>query len=64
MSIIATNINARMYIEILDNSFFPSIENWFGDDELIQQDDNASSHRTKLSYLEKTYKINDMVSEH
>ena len=40
------NSNSQ-YIEILDNFLIPSIENWFGNDEVILRNDNGSCHRTK-----------------
>ena len=42
IAIITTTITASVYIEILDNFPIPLIENWFGDDEIIFPDDNAS----------------------
>ena len=35
MVIIISTINVLVYIEILDNFLISSIENWFGDDEII-----------------------------
>ena len=45
--IIISTINAHDDIKILDNFLISSIENWFGDDEVIFQDDNASCHLAK-----------------
>ena len=39
-----------MHIEILDNLTILSIENWFGDDEVIFQHDNASCHGVKFFF--------------
>ena len=47
MAIIISTINTHMYINILDNFLIESIENWFGDDEVIFQDDNLSCQRAK-----------------
>ena len=47
MLVIASTINAHVYNEILDNFLIPSIENWFGDNEVIFQEDNTSCHRAK-----------------
>ena len=47
MAVITLKINVLVYIEIRDNFLIPSIENWFGDDEVIFPDDNASCHRAK-----------------
>ena len=58
MVVITSTINAHVYIEILDNFLIPSIENWFGD-EFIFQDDNASYHgakRIKTLFQEKHIK--------
>ena len=41
-AIIISTINVHVYIEILDNFLFLSIENWFDDDEVIFHDDNKS----------------------
>ena len=35
MVIIISTINVLVYIEIRDNFLISSIENWFGDDEII-----------------------------
>lgn len=40
-------INTHGYIEITDDFLIPSTENWFCDNEVISQDDNASFHRVK-----------------
>ena len=51
MAIITSTINAHVYIEILDNFLISSLENWFGDDEVIFQDifqdRNVLSHTVK-----------------
>ena len=47
MVIITFHINAYVYIEIYDNFLVLSIGNWFSDDKVIFQDDNASCQRTK-----------------
>ena len=39
MAIINSIINIHVYIEILDNFLIPTIENWFGNNEVIFQDD-------------------------
>ena len=46
MAIITPTINAHVYIEILDNCLTPLRENWFGDYEVIFQD-NASCTKAK-----------------
>ena len=35
---ITLTINAYMYIDTLDNFLIPSIENWFGDGDIFQND--------------------------
>ena len=35
MAIIASTTNTQVYIEILDNFLILSVENWFGNDEVI-----------------------------
>ena len=47
MAIITSTVSAQVYIEILDTCLVPSIENRFGDDDVIFQDDNASCRRAK-----------------
>lgn len=47
MAVVKSSINAQVYIDILDSFLIPSIENMFGDGEIIFQDDNASCHRAK-----------------
>ena len=47
MAIITSTVNAQVYIEILDTCLIPSIENMFGDDDVIFQDDNAFRHRAE-----------------
>ena len=47
IEIIIWTINAYAHIEILNNFLIPLIENWFGDDEIIFQDDYASCHTAK-----------------
>uniref|UniRef100_A0A3B5QEL9 Transposase Tc1-like domain-containing protein n=1 Tax=Xiphophorus maculatus TaxID=8083 RepID=A0A3B5QEL9_XIPMA len=47
MTVVNSSINAQVYIDILDSFLIPSIEQMFGDDEIIFQDDNASCHRAK-----------------
>ena len=44
-AIITPTINVYLYFEILYNSLILPIENCFGDDEVIFQDNNASSHK-------------------
>ena len=44
MVVITSTISAHVYLEILDNFLIPLIENWFGDDEVIFQDDDTSCH--------------------
>ena len=56
MRVITKIINVRLYIEILEFFFFMSlIENWFGDDEVIFQDENSSGHKAKCfkAFLQK-----------
>uniref|UniRef100_A0A3B1K6C0 Tc1-like transposase DDE domain-containing protein n=1 Tax=Astyanax mexicanus TaxID=7994 RepID=A0A3B1K6C0_ASTMX len=40
-------MSGKVYIDILDSFLIPSIEQMFGDNEIIFQDDNASCHRAK-----------------
>uniref|UniRef100_A0A3B1J147 Tc1-like transposase DDE domain-containing protein n=1 Tax=Astyanax mexicanus TaxID=7994 RepID=A0A3B1J147_ASTMX len=47
MTVVNSSINAQVYIDILDSFLIPSIEQMFGDNEIIFQDDNASCHRAK-----------------
>lgn len=47
MAIITSTLSAQVYIEILDTFLLPSMEEKFGDDEVIFQDDNASCHSAK-----------------
>ena len=66
MAIITSTINAHVYIEIQDNLLIPSIENWFGDDEIIFQENNAPCHRAKGSkafFQERHIKINNVANE-
>ena len=44
IAIIASTISVHMYNEILENFLISLIENWFGNDEVIIQDNNASCH--------------------
>ena len=39
MAIIISTINALVYIDILDKFLITLIENWFGDDEVIFQNE-------------------------
>ena len=41
MATIASTINTHVYNEIRDNFLIPILENWFGDDEVIFQYNNA-----------------------
>ena len=45
MRIVILTINIHVYFEILASFLIQSVENWFGDDEVIFQEDNASCHR-------------------
>ena len=45
LAIITTIINVHVHIEILYNFLIPSIENWFGEEKVIFQD-NYSSWQT------------------
>ena len=45
MAINILTIDAYVYIEILNNFLILSIENWFGDDEVIFQDNNSFCYR-------------------
>uniref|UniRef100_A0A3B1JVG5 Tc1-like transposase DDE domain-containing protein n=1 Tax=Astyanax mexicanus TaxID=7994 RepID=A0A3B1JVG5_ASTMX len=47
MTVVNSSINAQVYIDILDSFLIPSIEQMFGDNEIIFQDVNASCHRAK-----------------
>uniref|UniRef100_A0A3B5QWB7 Tc1-like transposase DDE domain-containing protein n=1 Tax=Xiphophorus maculatus TaxID=8083 RepID=A0A3B5QWB7_XIPMA len=57
MTVVNSSINAQVYIDILDSFLIPSIEQMFGDDEVIFQDDNASCHRAKTvkAFLEERH---------
>uniref|UniRef100_A0A3B5LXN8 Tc1-like transposase DDE domain-containing protein n=1 Tax=Xiphophorus couchianus TaxID=32473 RepID=A0A3B5LXN8_9TELE len=57
MTVVNSSINAQVYIDILDSFLIPSIEQMFGDDEIIFQDDNASCHRAKTvkAFLEERH---------
>ena len=55
-----------MYIKILDNFLIPLIENWFGDNEVIFQNDNASCHKAKwikVFFVQEKYIKSDMTNE-
>ena len=45
--IITPTINAHLYIKILDNIYFPLIENHFCEVEVVFQNDNTSCQRGK-----------------
>ena len=45
MEIITSTINVHVHIEIQFNFIITSIENWFGDEEAIFQNDNASCQK-------------------
>ena len=47
MTIITSTINTHVDTEILDNFHIPKKKNWFDDDEVILQGDNASCHKAK-----------------
>ena len=47
IQIIISTINALIPVEILDNFLIESIENCFGDDEIIFQDDKVSCYKAK-----------------
>ena len=42
-----TKEDAHAYIEMLDNFLIPLIENWFSDDKIIFQSNNAICHKAK-----------------
>ena len=54
MVIIASEINAHVFIEILDNFLVPSIENWFCDEVIYK--DITEQRRLKL-FSGKEYKM-------
>ena len=47
LAVIKTTVNFRIYIDILDHFLIPSIDNAFGDEDVVFQDDNVSCHRAK-----------------
>ena len=47
LAVVKTTVNSRIYIDILDRILIPSIDNAFGDENVVFQDDNASCHRAK-----------------
>lgn len=47
LAVVKTTVNSRIYIDILDHFLIPSIDNAFGDEDIVFQDDNASCHRAK-----------------
>ena len=51
MAIITSTISAHIYIEFLDNFLIPSVENRFGNDEVISQDDNTSCQTSKKDFI-------------
>ena len=66
MVIIISTINTHVHIETLHNFLISLIKNWFGVDELIFRDDNASWHGAKgikPFSLGKAYEINNITSE-
>lgn len=54
-AVITASINAQLYIDIVDTFLFPSSEKMFRNDEIIFQDDDASTHKAKTvkKFLEK-----------
>ena len=55
-----------MHTEILDNFLIPSTENWFGDNEVIFKDNNASFLRAKsfnVFLQDRGKRINDTASK-
>ena len=62
MAILISIINAHESIEIPDNLIILSIENWFVEDKVIFQDDNASCHSAKgiKAFRRETY-IKSMI---
>lgn len=65
MAVISSTITAHVYTEIKDNFFFiSSMENCFGDEKVIFQDDNASCHRVReIKIFLQERQINNMASE-
>ena len=47
MTIITSTINAEVSIEVLENFLIMIIDNWFGDDEVIFQNDDATCQKAK-----------------
>lgn len=47
LAVVKTTVNSQIYIDILDHFLIPSIDNAFGDEDVVFQDDNASCHRAK-----------------
>lgn len=50
MAIIASAVNAQVYIAILDHFLILFIENRFGDEEIFQKDDNSSYLGSKFFF--------------
>ena len=47
MTVIKTTINSQIYIDILDHFLIPTIDNAYGDEDVMFQDDKAFWHRVK-----------------
>ena len=63
LTTIIGRINQRDYIDVLEHFFIPSIEDHFGDDDVIFQDDNASCHTANLvKGLLQNRSINTLVT--
>ena len=47
LAVFKTAVNSQTYIDILDHFLIPSIDNAFGDEDAVFQNDNVSCHREK-----------------
>ena len=47
LAVVKTTVNSGIYIDILDHILIPSIDNAFGDKDVVFKHDNASCHRAK-----------------
>ncbi|XP_053499736.1 ganglioside-induced differentiation-associated protein 1-like 1 isoform X1 [Ictalurus furcatus] len=60
-----STVNAQMYTEILHTFLIPSIENSFGGDEVVDQEDNVSCHGTKSvkAFLQGLNQMADSIAQ-
>lgn len=54
LTVIDSNINAKKYIQVIDNFIQPVIVRHFPDDNYLVKDDNAPMHRARVvkKYME------------